>query len=97
MKALTKKFPIGATFGIQAPAAMTVDGFDDALHPLIPAMKDYTFRNEHLRDVLAFIANPFGDATLSSWTHRLRQNLVDLPSRFPLELARSSSDLSWPS
>jgi len=61
MKALTKKFPIGTTFGIQAPAAMTVDGFDDAQHPLIPAMKDYTFRNEHLRDVLAFIANPFGD------------------------------------
>jgi len=62
MKALTKKFPIGATFGIQAPAAMTVEGFEDALHPLIPAKKDYVFRNEHLRDVLAFIANPFGDA-----------------------------------
>ena len=62
MKALTKKFPISATFGIQAPAAMTVDGFEDALHPLIPAKKDYVFRNELLRDVLAFIANPFGDA-----------------------------------
>ena len=61
MKTMTKKFPIGATFGIQAPAAMTVDGFEDALHPLIPAKKDYVFRNEHLRDVLAFIANPFGD------------------------------------
>jgi cobaltochelatase CobS len=58
----TKKFQIAATFGIAAPAAMTVDGYEDTLHPLIPALKEYVFRKEHLRDVLAFITNPFGDA-----------------------------------
>ena len=62
MKTLTKKFPIGSTFGIAAPAAMTVDGFEDDQHPLIPAKTEYVFRNEHLRDILAFLANPFGDA-----------------------------------
>lgn len=62
MTTQTKKFAVGSTFGIVAPAAMTVEGFKDALHPLIPANKEYVFRNEHLRDVLAFIANPLGDA-----------------------------------
>jgi cobaltochelatase CobS len=62
MNTQTKKFPIGQTFGISAPAAMTVDGFEDDQHPSIPDVKDYVFRNEHLRDVLAFIANPLGDA-----------------------------------
>ena len=62
MHAQTKKFAISQTFGITAPAAMTVDGFEDDQHPSIPAAKHYVFRNEHLRDVLAFIANPFGDA-----------------------------------
>ena len=95
MKTLTKKFPIGATFGIQAPAAMTVEGFEDALHPLIPAKKDYVFRNEHLRDVLAFIANPFGDAYVFGWTHRLRKNFVDLPGCSRSKLSSSSSYLSW--
>ncbi|MCX7100587.1 MAG: AAA family ATPase [Methylobacter sp.] len=62
MNTQTKKFQIGQTFGISAPAAMTVDGFEDDQHPSIPDVKDYVFRNEHLRDVLAFIANPLGDA-----------------------------------
>ena len=62
MHAQTKKFAISQTVGITAPAAMTVDGFEDDQHPSIPAAKHYVFRNEHLRDVLAFIANPFGDA-----------------------------------
>jgi len=62
MTTQSKKFAIGSTFGIVAPAAMFVDGFEDALHPLIPANKEYIFRNEHLRDILAFIANPLGDA-----------------------------------
>ena len=62
MNAQTKKFPIGQTFGSSAPAAMTVDGFENDQHPSIPVVKDYVFRNEHLRDVLAFIANPLGDA-----------------------------------
>ncbi len=62
MTSIVKKFPIGTTFSITAPAAMTVDGFDDDTHPSIPTRKEYVFRNEHLRDVIAFISNPFGDA-----------------------------------
>jgi cobaltochelatase CobS len=62
MTSIVKKFPIGTTFSITAPAAMTVDGFDDETHPSIPTRKEYVFRNEHLRDVIAFISNPFGDA-----------------------------------
>lgn len=62
MNAQTKRFLIGQTFGIAAPATMAVEGFEDVNHPSIPAMKGYLFRNEHLRDVLAFIANPYGDA-----------------------------------
>lgn len=62
MNAQTKRFPIGQTFGIAAPASMTVEGFEYVNHPSIPAIKGYLFRNEHLRDVLAFIANPYGDA-----------------------------------
>lgn len=57
-----KKFQIATTFGISAPATMTVEGFEDAQHPAVPARKDYLFRNEHLRDVLAFIGKPSGDA-----------------------------------
>jgi cobaltochelatase CobS len=62
MNTQTKKFQIGQTFGIQAPATMMVEGFEDDQHPSIPAKKEYLFRNEHLRDVLAFLANPLGDA-----------------------------------
>ena len=57
-----KKFPIGTTFGIQAPSGMMVEGFEDATHPAIPTQKDYVFKNEHLRDVLAYLSNPHGDA-----------------------------------
>lgn len=62
MTAIAKKFPISTTFNIAAPAAMMVEGFEDENHPSIPAKKEYVFRNEHLRDVLAFISNPLGDA-----------------------------------
>jgi len=56
-----QKISIAQTFGISAPAAMTVEAFVDDQHPLIPTKKPFVFRNEHLRDVLAFLANPFGD------------------------------------
>jgi cobaltochelatase CobS len=62
MTQITKKFPIGSTFNIAAPAAMMVEGFEDETHPSIPTRKEYVFRNEHLRDVIAFISNPLGDA-----------------------------------
>lgn len=62
MTAIPKQFPINTTFNIAAPAAMMVEGFEDETHPLIPAKKEYVFRNEHLRDAIAFLANPLGDA-----------------------------------
>jgi cobaltochelatase CobS len=54
-------FPIADTFGIPAPARLTVEGFADAAHPRIPVKKDYVFRKEPLRDVLAFLGQPQGD------------------------------------
>lgn len=82
-----KKFPISLTFGIQAPATMTVDGFEDASHPLIPVYKDYVFKNDHLRDVLAFITNPFGDALyLTGPTGSGKTSLV----------CQVASRLNWP-
>lgn len=57
-----KKYPVAETFGIAAPASMSVEGFNNDQHPAIPIKKAYVFRNEHLRDVLAFLANPLGDA-----------------------------------
>ena len=56
-----RKFPIADTFGIPAPASMTVEGFADAQNPYIPARKPYVFRRDHLRDVLAFLGSPNGD------------------------------------
>ncbi|HUL12815.1 MAG TPA: AAA family ATPase [Methylococcaceae bacterium] len=54
-------FSIAEVFGIPAPARMTVEGFADDTHPRIPLKRDYVFRKEHLRDVLAFLGNAQGD------------------------------------
>lgn len=54
-------FSLADTFGIPAPDHMTVRGFADASHPLIPQRKDYLFRREPLRDVIAFLSEPRGD------------------------------------
>ncbi len=54
-------FSIAQVFGIPAPARMTVEGFADDTHPRIPVRRDYVFRKEPLRDVLAFLGNPHGD------------------------------------
>jgi cobaltochelatase CobS len=54
-------FPVATTFGVPAPAAMIVEGFADASHPSVPVRKDYIFRKDHLRDVLAFLSAPKGD------------------------------------
>jgi cobaltochelatase CobS len=56
-----QSFPIAETFGIQAPPKMTVEGFADGSHPKIPAIQEYVFRKEPLRDVLAFLNVPNGD------------------------------------
>ncbi|MBP1151270.1 hypothetical protein JOD69_003120, partial [Methylocaldum sp. RMAD-M] len=41
-------FSIAETFGIQAPAKLTVEGFSDGNHPKIPVKRDYLFRREPL-------------------------------------------------
>lgn len=48
-------FSIAETFGIPAPAKFTVEGYSDPSHPRIPVKREYAFRKEHLRDVLAFL------------------------------------------
>lgn len=56
-----RKFSIADTFGLPAPASMTVEGFADERNPFIPVRKPYVFRRDPLRDVLAFLSAPHGD------------------------------------
>jgi cobaltochelatase CobS len=59
----TNRFVVAETFGVKAPRGLSVEGFTDPKHPQIPMKKPYVFR-EHLRDVLAFLADPAGDGLL---------------------------------
>ena len=59
----TNRFVVAETFGVKAPRGLTVEGFADPTHPQIPVKRPYVFR-EHLRDVLAFLADPAGDGLL---------------------------------
>ena len=56
-----QRFDVATTFGVQARAGLEVVGFADETHPHIPVRKPYVFRNEVLRDVLAFLRDPGGD------------------------------------
>jgi cobaltochelatase CobS len=56
-----RAFSIAETFGIAAPAKLIVEGFADDSHPRIPVKREYVFRKEHLRDILAFLGNAQGD------------------------------------
>jgi cobaltochelatase CobS len=56
-----QRFDVATTFGVQARAGLEVVGFADETHPHIPVRKPYVFRNEVLRDVLAFLRDPSGD------------------------------------
>ena len=58
---MTHHYAISETFGIEAPGHLTIEGLDDGTHPRIPPIKDYVFRREALRDVLAFLECPEGD------------------------------------
>jgi cobaltochelatase CobS len=57
-----KKISVASTFSINAPQTFTVDAFVDDQHPLIPPKTDYVFRKDHVRDLLAFLSKPYGDA-----------------------------------
>ena len=61
-------FPVSTTFGVNAPPNMSVEGFADAANPHIPSRKDYLFRKDHLRDVLA---------DLRRWRHAARCRPLD--------------------
>jgi cobaltochelatase CobS len=56
-----QRFDVAKTFGVQARAGLEVLGFADETHPHIPVRKPYVFRNEVLRDILAFLRDPGGD------------------------------------
>jgi len=56
-----RSFDVASTFGVQARPGLEVIGFADDTHPQIPVRKPYVFRNEILRDVLAFLHDISGD------------------------------------
>lgn len=58
---MIQQYSIAETFGISAPASMSVEGFSPAQNPFVPVNKPYVFRKDHLRDVLAFLGFPNGD------------------------------------
>ena len=58
---MIQMYGIAETFGIRAPGHLMIEGYEDRTHPKIPVRKDYVFRREPLRDVLAFLGNPEGD------------------------------------
>ena len=57
----TQRFDVATTFGVQARPGLEVVGFANETHPQIPVRKPYVFRNEILRDVLAFLHDGSGD------------------------------------
>jgi cobaltochelatase CobS len=61
--ALTPKAYPMSVFGIQG-TNVTVTGFENTNNPNVPALKDYEFRRDVLRDVIGFIDCSFGDGLL---------------------------------
>ena len=59
---LTQRYNIKDTFQIDVPSTLSVEGFEPCGHSEIPIEKPYHFRKEALRDVLAFLSDPAGDA-----------------------------------
>lgn len=60
----TAQFPIGKTFNLpEVPDKVTAIGFADSTNPFIPATdQNYVFRKAFLREALAFLKEPSGDA-----------------------------------
>ena len=58
----TFSYSIKETFQIDVPPSLTVEGFKPSGCPEVPTESPYHFRKEPLRDVLAFLSAPLGDA-----------------------------------
>ena len=58
----TQRYNVAKTFGVNLPPALEILGGADDTHPQIPLKKPYTFRLDLLRDVIAFLRDPGGDA-----------------------------------
>jgi len=57
----TCRYQVATAFNVKAPPSLEVTGFEDPDHPHIPVRKPYVFRNDLLRDVLAYLRNAGGD------------------------------------
>lgn len=58
-----QRYSVKHTFNVEAPASMEVLGFMDDSHPLIPSTNEsYVFPKDIVRDVIAFLSAPHGDA-----------------------------------
>lgn len=60
----TKQFQVKTAFGMpDVPESMMAMGFEDSTNPFIPVISpSYVFRNDKLRELLAFLQQPDGDA-----------------------------------
>jgi len=58
----SQRFDVAKTFGVKARPGLEVVGYADDSHPQIPLRQDaYVFRNDLLRDVLAYLHDAGGD------------------------------------
>lgn len=82
-----QRFDVATTFEVQARPGLEVLGFADATHPHIPVRKPYVFRNELLRDILAYLHDCGGDGLfLAGPTGSGKTSLV----------AQVAARLNWP-
>lgn len=57
----TQRYDIAKTFEVQAKPGLEIEGYADDSNPYIPRKTEYVFRNDGLREVLAFLRNAQGD------------------------------------
>nr|WP_298057451.1 AAA family ATPase [uncultured Halomonas sp.] len=58
---------VADTFNVNVPVGVTVNAFTDASHPCVPVVSEhYVFRKDVLRESLAFLNDPMGDAMFVS-------------------------------
>ncbi|MFB1489327.1 MULTISPECIES: AAA family ATPase [unclassified Thiocapsa] len=83
----TQRFDVATTFGVKARPGLEVQGLADDNHPQIPLRKNYVFRPELLRDVLAFLHDAGGDGMfLTGPTGAGKTSLIN----------QVASRLNWP-